>query len=72
MNVLGAFHRTVDCNYEHSEKFSRSLEQFFLTVGQNNFGNKIPYKKLAIDELITLKKKITQKTCTYLKIEDCN
>ena len=22
--------------------FSRSLEQFFLTVGQNNFGNKIP------------------------------
>ena len=21
---------------------SRSLEQFFLTVGQNNFGNKIP------------------------------
>ena len=23
--------------------FSRSLEQFFLTVGQNNFGKKIPY-----------------------------
>ena len=23
--------------------FSRSLEQFFLTVGQNNFRNKIPY-----------------------------
>ena len=23
--------------------FSRSLEQFFLTVGQNNFGNKIPF-----------------------------
>ena len=23
--------------------FSRSLEHFFLTVGQNNFGNKIPY-----------------------------
>ena len=22
--------------------FSRSLQQFFLTVGQNNFGNKIP------------------------------
>ena len=22
--------------------FSRSLEQFFITVGQNNFGNKIP------------------------------
>ena len=23
--------------------FSRSLKQFFLTVGQNNFGNKIPF-----------------------------
>ena len=25
------------------EIFSRSLEHFFLTVGQNNFGNKIPF-----------------------------
>ena len=25
------------------KSFSRSLEQFFLTVGQNNFGNKIPF-----------------------------
>ena len=25
--------------------FSRSQEQFFLTVGQNNFGNKIPFGK---------------------------
>ena len=24
------------------ESFSQSLEQFFLTVGQNNFGDKIP------------------------------
>ena len=24
------------------KSFSRSVEQFFLTVGQNNFGNKIP------------------------------
>ena len=24
-------------------KFSQSLKQFFLTVGQNNFGNKIPF-----------------------------
>jgi hypothetical protein len=28
------------------KSFSRSLEQFFLTVGQNNFGNKIPFLKL--------------------------
>ena len=27
------------------KSFSRSLEQFFLTVGQNNFGNKIPLMK---------------------------
>ena len=26
------------------KSFSRSLEQFFLTVGQNNFGNKIPFR----------------------------
>ena len=25
------------------KSFSRSLEHFFLTVGQNNFGNKIPH-----------------------------
>ena len=25
------------------KSFSRSLEQFFLTVGQNNFDNKIPF-----------------------------
>ena len=25
------------------KSFFRSLEQFFLTVGQNNFGNKIPF-----------------------------
>ena len=25
------------------KKISRSLEQFFLTVGQNNFGNKVPF-----------------------------
>ena len=36
-------------NFENSrpsasnfKSFSRSLEQFFLTLGQNNFGNKIP------------------------------
>ena len=26
------------------KSFSRSLEQFFLTVGQNNFGNKITFE----------------------------
>ena len=25
------------------KRFSQSLEQFFLTVGQNNFGNKLPF-----------------------------
>ena len=27
----------------NSEGFSQSLEQFFVTVGQDNFGNKIPF-----------------------------
>ena len=27
------------------KSFSQSLKQFFLTVGQNNFGNKIPFGK---------------------------
>ena len=29
-----------DSNFK---SFSRSLEHFFLTLGQNNFGNKIPF-----------------------------
>ena len=30
-------------NTNNFKSFSRSLEQFFLTVGQDNFGNKIPF-----------------------------
>ena len=30
------------------KSFSQSLEQFFLTVGQNNFGNKIPLSLFAL------------------------
>ena len=39
------------------KSFSRSLEQFFLTVGQNNFGNKIPFffkKLITCNHLITI------------------
>ena len=38
------------------ESFSRSLEQFFLTVGPNNFGNKIPFtdEKMYAKEQIAL------------------
>ena len=32
--------------------FSRSLEQFSLTVGQNNFGNKIPLLKFVFQEIL--------------------
>ena len=31
---------------EFAEKSSRSLEHFFLTVGQNNFGNKIAFPQV--------------------------
>ena len=30
------------------QKFFSTLEQFFLTVGQNNFGNKIPFFSLSL------------------------
>ena len=36
LQILGLLPQT-------SKVFPRSLEQFFLTVGQNNFGNKIPF-----------------------------
>ena len=37
------------------KSFSQSLEHFFLTVGQNNFGNKIPFL-MSFSNLITLSK----------------
>ena len=33
-------------------KFLKSLEHFFLTVGQNNFGNKIPFLTCSLRFLI--------------------
>ena len=50
---LSLFRQIVRCDlklFENSQppalnfkSFSQSLEQFSLTVGQNNFGNKIPF-----------------------------
>ena len=46
-------------NFENSQpsasnfkSFSQSLEQFFLTVGQNNFGNKIPVPEWAMQHVM--------------------
>ena len=37
-------HKIVGTNCSSDlKKISRSLEQFFLTAGQNNFGKKIPF-----------------------------
>ena len=36
------------------EKFKITLEQIFLTVGQNNYGNKIPYFFFAFFQLTLL------------------
>ena len=47
------------------KSFSRSLEQFFLTVGQNNFGNKIPFLSDChryTDSLLDEKKKRPDRT----------
>ena len=35
-------HLKFEAEGQEFAKILRSLEQFFLTVGQNNFGNKIP------------------------------
>ena len=40
VQVIFANSRPSASNFK---SFSRSQEQFFLTVGQNNFGNKIPF-----------------------------
>ena len=37
------------------QKSSRSLKQFFLTVGQNNFGNKIPNWNPAYNQILQKK-----------------
>ena len=51
------------------KSFSRIVKQFFLTVGQNNFGNKIPLVVLHCIEEIPLKffDKMVKKG-TYLKL----
>ena len=50
--------------------FSRSLEQFFLSVGQNNFGNKIPVLLLSdilgnVIKFIFISLELTSLTWTY-------
>ena len=42
------------------------LEQFFLTVGQNNFGNKIPFLKI---QLATREKLSREKEKNLLQLE---
>ena len=37
-------------NFKH---FSRSLKHFFLTVGQNTFGNKIPFFSVTLEQLLS-------------------
>ena len=45
------------------KNLSWSLEQFFFTVGQNNFGNKIPFLHLAIHFCFLETYKDTQTIC---------
>ena len=41
--VISIFLKILGLHPRISNFFSQSLEQFFLRVGQNNFGNKIPF-----------------------------
>ena len=47
------------------KRFSRSLEHFFLTVGQNNFGNKIPFS-LSRSERIWKQNTISKRFSAFL------
>ena len=42
-NSFTAVWMNCSSNLKNSESFSRSLKHFFLSVSQNNFGNKISY-----------------------------
>ena len=47
------------------KRFSRSLEQFFLTIGQNNFGNKIPF--LAYNTNLNYRNENVMQLCTLCR-----
>ena len=51
MNYLSDLKKVLNSwpSASNFKSFSRSLEQFFLTVGQNNFGNKIPFFMVTSD-----------------------
>ena len=52
----------------HFESFSWSLEQFFLTVGQNNFANKIPFQTTSTNFSklkMTSKSEFLQSLCIF-------
>ena len=58
----------INCSSD-LKSFSRSLEQFFLTVGQKNFGNKIPIFVILFLNFSEKKiKKNTLELCWRLKI----
>ena len=46
VQVISTFFANSRPSVSNFKSFSQSLDQFFLTVGQNNFGNKIPFLKL--------------------------
>ena len=56
-----------------SKVFSLSQEQSFLTVGQNNFGNKIPFmnfeKRYLIQSDKNLQKSINKRLSTKQKLQ---
>ena len=56
--VISKFLHILFCKFSafslEFKKLSWSLEQFFLTVGQNNFGNKIPWKPFRALEYKTI------------------
>ena len=53
------------------KKFSRSLEQFFLTVGQNNFGDKIPFLSSVKNKRVLLQNFVAFSEYMNLILSEC-
>ena len=54
------------------KSFSRLLEHFFLTVGQNNFGNKIPFSYIFFFKKKQELQPIMEQTSKKVKVSICH
>ena len=66
--MIAKFLQILGIQHLISKKNSRSREQFFFTVGQNNFGIKIPLLKVGNIQKVNIFKQSNQITNTEVSI----